>query len=382
MNKKTSSGHDGVSSKLVKDLKYALSFPLSIIINNSLAMGLVPNMAKLATIIPIYKAKDKKDISNYRPISLLPFVSKILGKVVHRNLYTVFEKNKVVYASQYGFRKNRSTVNAITELVCHITNAIENKQNTLSVFLDLSKAFDTIYHNILLHKLELYGVRGLALNWFQSYLTYRKQYVLYNNVQSQTLDITCGVPQGSVLGPLLVLIYVNDIANCLTHSKLIYFANDTTVFLSSMCINDLYKNMNSDLDDLTNWFKANKLAVNVNKSNCMLFQPNGNHNTLGNTLNIGVDPIEHKLYCKFLGIFIDNQLRWNNHLSHISAKLSRSVYILKTVKHILPLTLLRSLYYTMVQPYLTYGIILWGPTYRCHLKQVSILQKKSNQMYK
>ena len=374
---KASSGHDGVSSKLVKDLKYALSFPLSIIINNSLAMGLVPNMAKLAKIIPIHKAKDKKDISNYRPISLLPVISKILEKVVHKNVYTFLEKNKVLYASQYGFRKNRSTVNAITELVCHITNAFENKQNTLSVFLDLSKAFDTIDHSILLHKLEFYGVRGLALNWFQSYLSDRKQYVLFNNVQSQTLGITCGVPQGSVLGPLLFLIYVNDIANCLTHSKLISFADDTTVFLSSKCINDLYKKMNSDLDDLTNWFKANRLALNVNKSNCMLFQPNGNQNTLGKTLNIGTDPIEHKLNCKFLGIFIDNQLRWNNHLSHISAKLSRSVYILKTVKHILPLTLLRSLYYTMVQPYLTYGIILWGPTYRCHLKQVSILQKKA-----
>ena len=166
-----------------------------------------------------------------------------------------------------AFEKNRSTVNAITELVCHITNAFENKQNTLSVFLDLSKAFDIIDNNILLHKLECYGVRGLALNWFQSYLTDRKQYVLYNNVQSQTLGITCGVPQGSVLGPLLFLIYVNDIANCLTHSKLIYFADDTTVFLSSKCINDVYKNMNSDLDDLTNWFKANRLALNVNKSN-------------------------------------------------------------------------------------------------------------------
>ena len=236
-------------------------------------------------------------------------------------------KTKSYTQVNMAFEKNRSTVNAITELVCHITNAIENKQFTLSVFLDLSKAFDTIDHNILLHKLEFYGVRGLALNWFQSYLTDRKQYVLYNNVQSHTLDITCGVPQGSVLGPLLFLIYVNDIANCLTHSKLISFADDTTVFLSSKCINDLYKNMNSDLDDLTNWFKANRLALNVNKSNCMLFQPNGNQNTLGNTLNIGVDPIEHKLNCKFLSIFIDNQLRWNNHLRHISAKLSRSVYI-------------------------------------------------------
>ena len=173
-------------------------------------------------------------------------------------------------------------------------------------------------------------------------------------------------------------IYVNGIANCLTHSILIYIyiADDTAVFLSSQYINDLYKNMNSDLDGLTNWFKANRLALNVSKSNCMLFQPNCNHNILGNTFNIGVDPIEHKLNCKSMGIFIGNQLRWNNHLSHISSKLSRSVYILETVKHILLLTLLRSLYFTMVQPYITYGIILLGPTYRCHIKQVSILQKK------
>ena len=154
-----------------------------------------------------------------------------------------------MYASQYGFRKNRSTVNALTELVCHITNAIENK---LSVFLDLTNTFETIDHKMLLHKLECYGVRGLALHWFKSYITYRKQYVLYTNIQSQTLDITCGVPQGSVLGPLLFLGYINDIVNCLTQSKLISFADETTVFFSSKCINDLYKNMNSDSNDLTN----------------------------------------------------------------------------------------------------------------------------------
>ena len=161
-----------------------------------------------------------------------------------------------------------------------LRSGIETKQNMLSVLFDLAKTFDTINHKILLHKLEFYGVRGLALNWFKSYLTDRKQYVLYNNVKSQTLEITCGVPQGSVLDPLLFLIYVNDIANCLTHSKVISLADDTTVFSSSKCIDDLYKNVNSDLDDLSNWFKANRLALNVNKYNAMLFQPCGIQITL------------------------------------------------------------------------------------------------------
>ena len=378
LKSKRSSGHDGISSKLVKDLKDALASPISTIINNSLTTGYVPDMAKLAKVIPIYKTKDKKNIGNYRPISLLPVISKILEKVVYRNMYSFLVRNNVLYTSQYGFREKHSTVNAITELVCDITNAIENKENTLGVFLDLSKAFDTINHTILLHKLEFYGVRGLALNWFKSYLTTRKQYVLYNNVKSRTLDITCGVPQGSILGPLLFLIYVNDIANCLNHSKVIVFADDTTIFSSSKSIHSLYKNVNADLAELSNWFRANKLALNVNKSNYMLFRSNATLDThVGNILKIGPDEIEHKTSCKFLGIIIDNQLRWNDHINYINVQISRSVYILKSVKHVLPSKLLKTLYFTMVQPYLTYGIILWGSTFQCYTKQTIVLQKKA-----
>ena len=172
-----------------------------------------------------------------------------------------------LFSSQYGFRKNHSTINAVTELVSHVIEAMNRKETNISVFLDLSKAFDTVNHNILLRKLEFYGIRGLALQWFKNYLTGRKQYVLYNNTQSSRQYITCGVPQGSVLGPLLFSIYINDIPNCLKHSKSIVFADDTTIFASCNNMNTLYNNMNDDLANLINWFKANMLSLNIAKTN-------------------------------------------------------------------------------------------------------------------
>ena len=161
-------------------------------------------------------------------------------------LFNFLNTNNALFSSQYGFRKNHSTINAVTELVSHVIKAMNRRENTISVFLDLSKAFDTVNHNILLRKLEFYGIRGIALEWFKHYLTGRKQYVLYNNTQSSKQYITCGVPQGSVLGPLLFLIYINDIPNCLKYSKSIVFADDTTIFASCKNMNTLYNNMNDD----------------------------------------------------------------------------------------------------------------------------------------
>ncbi len=206
------------------------------------------------------------------------------------------------YKSQYGFRSNHSTIRAVNEFTDDVIASFENKENSLGVFLDLSKAFDTIDHNILFRKLEWYGIRGMALDWFKSYLNNRKQYVQYKNVKSSTLAIPCGVPQGSVLGPLLFIIYTNDLPNCLSWSKAILFADDTTIYLSSKNIENLYNRVNQDLDHLSDWFRANRLSLNVGKTNCTLFKLNNNPINDNLKVKLGHDIIENKNVVKFLGI--------------------------------------------------------------------------------
>ena len=206
---------------------------------------------KTAKVIPIYKSKARDDFSNYRPISILPTVSKILEKIVHKRLYDFMHKCNIFYPNQYGFRRKHSTLHAVTKLVTDIVQSKDKTDSTVSVFLDLSKAFDTIHHDILLSKLEFYGIRGIALNWFKSYLYERKQYVTYNGTRSNTLEMSCGVPQGSVLGPLLFIIYTNDLPDCIENAATILFADDTTIYESASDIYYLYRSRNSNLSRLT-----------------------------------------------------------------------------------------------------------------------------------
>ena len=300
-----------------------------------------------------------------------------MEKLVHKRLYNFMHSQSVLYPGQYGFRTKHSTIHAVTEFVNDTIEGFENKKHTIGVFLDLSKAFDTIDHNILLQKLEWYGVRGIALDWFRNYLLDRKQYVLYDKTASLVKDIPCGVPQGSVLGPLLFIIYTNDLPNCLNVCKAILFADDTTIYCSSNNIQDLYIKANYELESLSEWFRSNKLSLNVSKTNFVIF----NHNKIdipeNLTMKIGNENIERKNSVKFLGMIIDSKLEWKEHISCVKNKISSGIYAINKVKHILNHRHLTTLYFSLIHPYLDYGISLWGSTHNTYLKRLVTVQKKA-----
>jgi hypothetical protein len=227
---------------------------------------------KLAIVTPIFKANENNIFENYRPISVLSCFSKLLEKLMYSRLINFIDKNQILSKHQYGFRKSRSTEFAIIELVDKITKGIDQGQYTLGIFLDLSKAFDTINHRILIEKLELYGIRGICLKWFKNYLENRKQTVKYNTIKSDEMIITSGVPQGSILGPILFLLYINDIQNFSRIVSIILFADDTNIFYSHTCLKKLNEIMQTEINKISDWLNTNILSLNTTNTKFMLFR--------------------------------------------------------------------------------------------------------------
>jgi len=373
---KTSRGFDEISTKLMKYLKTEISKPLTVIINQSFQTGLFPQKLKIAKIIPIYKKDDETLLNNYRPISLLPSFSKVFEKAIFNQVHDYFKSNHLYYNSQYGFRELHSTELAALELTDRIIFEIDKGNVPISVFMDLSKAFDTIDHDILLHKLEYYGIRGQALSLFTSYLNSRKQYVEYNDKSSDYLTVKTGVPQGSILGPLLFIVYINDLCFSTNSFKFISYADDTTLFLS---INISEYNpqlteelINNNLILVSDWLKLNKLSLNINKTKCMAFRTRHRRVALPQ-ISISNENIEYVQNFNFLGINFNENLNWNVHLDNICQKISKTVGILNKLKHSLPSSILKTIYNSLINSYLNYGALCWG--YTNH--HITILQKKA-----
>ena len=303
---KTSSGHDNISNILLKSIGPCIVCPLVTIFNESLSMGIFPGVMKLVDAVPLYKAKEKFLETNYRPISLLTTMSKILEKVVYSRVYAFLNDNDQLYTSQYGFRHRHSCDNAVGEVISHIVKNLELDRTSIALFLDLSKAFDTLDHNLLLHKMERYGLRGVVLEWFCSYLSDCRIRVKCKPTSSGQIETSAevtveyGAPQGSCLRPLVFLIFCNNLHLNLTYLQCVQFADDTTLILGHKNLRYLKFCIESDLLIVQDWFNANKLTLNIGKSSYMIFRPNNAAKCgLNITLNGVTLPQTHST--KFLG---------------------------------------------------------------------------------
>ena len=370
---KTSTDINGNSPKVFKHLTKNLIECLVHIFNLSLSQGKFVDSFKKAKVIPIHKKKSKSDMNNFRPISLLPVASKILEKIVHIRLYSFLNKKSAFFENQFGFRPKHGTDHAASILVDKITQALNKDLKVATVFLDMSKAFDCVDYEILLQKLYKCGVRGVAHAWFKSYLIGRSQKTVFNgSLSNNTCEIDCGVPQGSILGPLLYLIYVNDCFKCLDHSNAILYADDTTLVITAKSYELLYKYMNHDVAKLFDWLCLNKLSVNDDKTKYMIFSKSTRSAYTDKNRKVFLNkvPIKRVETHKFLGLIIDQHLSWKPHMLEILSKIRRNLGIVRKIARFLDKESLFQLYHSLIMSHIRYGIVVWHHSHKDIRKKI------------
>ena len=323
---------------------------LSFLCNCSLTEGEFPLELKLANVLPLFKSGETILFNNYRPVSLLCTLSKVVEKRMYSRLLNFLDCHKILIGNQFGFRKLHSSYMALMLMVDQVTKALDNGECVIGIFLDFSKAFDTVNHSILIDKLYHNGIRCNALEWFRSYLSDRSQYVSYNGVRSSTKSIKCGVPQGSILGPLLFLIYINDLHNVCRDSVPTLFADDTNLFYKGDKMEDLVKIINGELENISLWLKINKLSLNIKKTHFIMFQRGKSTMSIPD-ITIDNQPIDKVEKTKFLGVVIDSKLSWKNHICLVAGKLSKIIGMIIKAREYLNRSALLTLYYSLCIPF-------------------------------
>lgn len=388
MASKQSCGNDEIPIGLFKDHIAILAEPLSDFFNKCIDEAIFPEQLKIAKVIPIYKKGSRTDPKNYRPISLLPVLSKIFEKILKKRLLVHLRLNNVLNRRQFGYQKGVGTFDAIYTLLDDVITKINNKMRVAGIFLDLSSAFDTIDHELLLAKMSHYGVRGKSLQLFSSYLKNRKMLVEIGKTQksykkvykSKIVNMSTGVPQGSILGPILFILFINDLINYLNFILpdigIVIFADDTNAIVAANDMVELTKIVNNTLEALYTWFSANKLLINSKKTQAMLFKTTSRNNDVL-SVSLNKDKIEVANEVKFLGIHIDQFLNWKPELKAIDASVSSACYALRALRNEISIEQLKMVYFALVESRIRYSIILWGNSYDYNWKRAFILQKRA-----
>jgi hypothetical protein len=378
LKKKKAAGLDDIPPSSLKDAADVLSGPLTIIINLSFKTGVFPTDWKSSKLTPVHKSGAKDCIENYRPISVIPAISKIIERMVRRQLSAYLENNNLLDDCQFGFRQNRSTELATALFTDSIKRKVNEGKLVGAVFIDLSKAFDTLSHAKLILKLRSYGILNTEIDWFQDYLFNRTQHVQVGNILSHAEKVNCGVPQGSIIGPLLFNLFYNDFSSCLKHSQVIVYADDTVIFVPGKDLSIIETRLSADMKHIHEWYAENELILNLSKgkTESMLFGTAKNLSMQRPVMNVvfGNEFIKFTTTYNYLGIKIEPNLTMNSNFDQCYKKASSRLKLIHKLRSHMTAEACAALYQAMVIPVLTYcGIV--------HLKKTKNQVEKSNALH-
>lgn len=363
---------------VLKRVAHVISPTLSHLVNNSISSGVFPDCLKMCKVVPIFKGGDALSPSNYRPISILHIFSKMLEKLIHEQIYSYLETNNIFSNCQFGFRRNKGTTQALLKHTNYIYESLDNNNFVFAMYLDLRKAFDSVDHEILLSKLYHYGIRGLPLDWFRSYLSNRQQCVIVNEVCSSPQLLTHSVPQGGNLSALLFSLYINDLPSVTNFFECVMYADDCA-FSSSITRENLIDaevSINLNLDKIYRWLCSNKIMINSDKTKYILYSYRGDVN-LNFPIMLGTSEIAKVDDIKYLGVILDKRLCFTNQINSMSLKISRAIGMLGRLRQFYPTKILKSLYYVFIHPYFMYGIEVWYGAPAYVTDKLKILQKRA-----